>query len=48
MIHSEIMPPENPKMSFVFFVPFENTFKIDIFGPDLVKIKCLNRLGDVR
>ena len=28
---------EKPKMSFVFFVLFQNTFKIDVFVPNSVK-----------
>ena len=28
---------EKPEMSFVFFVLFQNTFKIEVFVPDLVK-----------
>ena len=28
---------EKPKMSFVFFVLFQNTFKIDVFVPNLVE-----------
>ena len=28
---------EKPKMSFVFFVVFQNTLKIDVFVPNLVK-----------
>ena len=33
----KIMPPGKPKMSFVFFVLFQNTFKIDVFVSNLVK-----------
>ena len=29
---------EKPRMSFVFFVLFQNTFKIDVFVPNLVKM----------
>ena len=33
----KIVPPGKPKMSFVFFVLFQNTFKIDVFVANLVK-----------